>query len=107
MGMGKHERQIARQAMQAGEAIPDGILNAPELILGLEMYLQAFFDLDSTRSAGEQLAPISWLSIKEYARTFDFDEEQTESLFVHVRAMDVSHLDRVAAKIKANNKPKK
>lgn len=106
MGIGKHERQIARQAMLAGEPMPDSIRNAPELILGLEMYLQAFFDLDSTRSNGESLSPISWMNIKEYATVFDLDEEQTESLFIHVRGMDISHLDRVHKQKKANSKKK-
>lgn len=107
MGIGKHERNIAKQAMLANEPLPESIANAPELILGLELYLQAFFDLDSTRNGGDLLSPISWLSIKEYAMTFSFDVEQTESLFAHIRGMDISHIERVSKQHKAKQKPNK
>lgn len=104
MGIGKHERNIAKQAMLANEPLPESIANAPELNIGLELYLQAFFDLDSTRSGGDALSPISWLSIKEYANVFDLDLEQTESLFIHIRQMDISHIERVAKQQKAKQK---
>ena len=47
--MGKLEQQIAKQAVQAGREIPDKIANAPQLELGLDLYLSAFFDLESDR----------------------------------------------------------
>ena len=85
-------------AVRMGAAIPDRIANQPVLNCGLELYLNAFFDLDTTRSHGLGLTPISWLSIKEYATSFDFNVELTEDLFFFIRAMDKSHLDRMAAK---------
>lgn len=32
--------------------------------------------------------PIPWTAIRGYAEAFDFDEDQTASLFHHVRVLD-------------------
>lgn len=106
MTIGKIERTIIKQCLLSGEPIPDSIENAPQLMLGLELYLQAFFDLDSERDTSQEVIPvIKWSSIKNYAEAFDFDEEQTESLFKHIRKMDLAHLERINKKRK--QKPKK
>lgn len=98
-----HEQAIAKQAMQAGQPLPDRIANAPELEPGLQLYLQAFFDLDSERSHGSGITSIPWSSISNYAQAFDFDEEQTEDLYFFVRRLDSEHLKKLAEKQKAAN----
>lgn len=98
--MGKAEQSIARQAMRRGAPIPDRIANAPELQVGLQLYLQAFFDLDSERSHGNGLSSIPWSAIKDYALAHDLDDEQTDDLFYFVKKMDKAHLDRLEAKTK-------
>lgn len=98
LDMGQHERMIAQQAFRSGEQLPERIANAPELNLGLNLYLQAFFDLDSERSHALGLTPISWSSIASYAQAHSFDEEQTEMLFVTIRRMDTEHLKRLEKK---------
>jgi len=95
------ERSLVQQAMRAGEPIPDRIVNAPELHLGCELYLQAFYDLDSERTHAMGLTAISWSSMMQYAIMNDLDEEQTESLIYHVRRMDQDHLKRLAKKNKS------
>lgn len=102
--MGQHEQTIAKQAIRAGQPIPDRIANAPELLLGLQIYLQAFFDLDSERSHANGLTLIPWSAIKNYAVAFEFDEEQTEDLFYFVKAMDSAHIEKLAAKRKESEK---
>jgi len=87
--------------MRAGQPLPDRIANAPELETGLQLFLQAFFDLDSERSHASGLTPIPWTSIAAYARAFEFDEEQTEDLYFFVRRLDSEHLKRLEAKQKA------
>ncbi|QBZ71727.1 hypothetical protein [Pseudomonas phage KP1] len=101
--LGPHEQTIAKQAMRAGQPLPDRIANAPELELGLHLYLQAFFDLDSERTHAVGLTPIPWTSISEYARVFEFDEEQTEDLFFFVRKLDSEHMKKLEAKEKAKS----
>jgi len=98
--MGKHERSIARQAMRFGQPIPDRIANAPELRIGLQLFLQGFFDLDSERTHVNGPAPIPWTSIKAYCVANELDEEQTDDMFYFVKAMDGRHLERLAAKLK-------
>lgn len=99
--LGPHEQAIAKQAMRAGQPLPDRIANAPELETGLQLFLQAFFDLDSERSHASGLTPIPWTSISAYAMAFEFDEEQTEDLYFFVRRLDSEHLKRLEAKQKA------
>jgi hypothetical protein len=104
--LGAHERIIAQQAFRSGEPLPDRIANAPELRLGLQLYMQAFFDLDSSRSNSNELTPISWLNIKRYAVECEFDLEQEEALFYHIKLLDNEHLKRLAAKRDAKPKGK-
>ncbi len=89
------EQSIAKQAIRSGQQIPDRILGAPKLRLGLGLYFNAFFDLDSERSQGFALGRIPWLAIKQYAKHYDLDDEQTDCLIYFIRAMDVAHLKRL------------
>lgn len=99
--MGPHEQTIAKQAVRAGQAIPARIANAPELHVGLELFINAFFDLDTERQAGFSIGPIPWSKIKEYAVAYGFDEDLTEDLFYFVKALDNAHMKRLEADAKA------
>lgn len=96
--MGAIERNIARQAIRAGEPIPERIQNAPVLTEGLQLYLDAFFDLDSERSHAVGITPIPWTSIRSYAEAYDFDEDQTEDCFFFVKRMDAENMKRLERK---------
>lgn len=101
--IGASEQTIIRQALQAGQPIPSRIANAPNLIQGLEIYLQAFFDLDSERSHAMGPTSIPWTSISEYAKAFEFDETQTEDLFFFIKKLDGENLKRIEKKQNAKN----
>jgi hypothetical protein len=103
---GPHERAIARQSYQSGQPLPSKIANAPQLFLGLALYIEAFFDLDSERSHGMGLTPIPWTSIASYAIAHELDEEQTHSLFYHIKRLDTEHLKYLAAKQKVTQNAK-
>ena len=60
-------------------------------------YFDAFFDLDSERSHGMGYTRIPWTSIAEYAMFYSLDEDQTERLFTHIKAMDAAYIKRLAA----------
>jgi hypothetical protein len=94
------ERNIVKQAMRFGHPIPERIANSPELKPGLQLYLQAFFDLDSERSHAFSPTAIPWSSIQDYAKAFDIDGEQREDLFYLVKQMDRAHLSRLDSKSK-------
>ena len=104
--LGPIEQTIAKQATRAGQPIPDRISNAPELQQGLQLYMQAFFDLDCERSHAMAPTAIPWSSVQDYARAFEFDEEQTEDLHFFIRRIDGEHLKRISAKMEAKQKAK-
>lgn len=101
LDMGKIEQNIAKQAVRHGQPIPNRILEAPELVPGLQLYLDAFYELDSERSYGFGAGPIPYTIILSYATTYELDAEQTEDLIYFVRRMDAAHLERMAEKNKA------
>lgn len=88
MEQGPTERQIVDRCVRERLPLPKRIQNAPELLLGLELYYGAFLDLSSCRPNGWGPQPISWLTIAEYADHLGLDEEQREDLFFFIRAMD-------------------
>lgn len=96
--MGLIEQGIARQAYAANQPMPDKIANAPELEEGLEVYFEAYFDLDTERNHGMGLMQIPWSKIQMYAEANQFDEEQTEELHAYIRQMDNANLARLDKK---------
>jgi len=81
-----------------GMPLPDRIAKAPDLHIGLELYYAAFWELDTCRPIGWGMGPIPWAAVKDYAQTFDLDEEQQESLFFLVRKMDNEYLKYMSKK---------
>jgi DNA-binding transcriptional regulator YhcF (GntR family) len=98
------EQSIAKQAIRSGQELPERIANASELKIGLNLYLQAFFELDSERSHAMAATSIPWSSIAAYSKYFDFDEEQSEDLFLFIRKMDAYHLNKISEKMKVKSK---
>lgn len=96
--LGESEQKIALAAMRAGQPLPDRIANAPELQLGLSLYLTAFFDLDSERSHSQGVTMIPLSRVRSYAEDYEFDAEQTEDLIFFIREMDTAHCKRVGEK---------
>lgn len=96
--MGLVEQQLAKQALRARQEMPDRIANAPVLFPGLQIYLQAFFDLDFERSHSMGATHIPFSSVVDYARAFEFDEEMTEDLIYFIRQMDIEHVKLIAKK---------
>lgn len=88
--------------MRTGQPLPDRIANAPQLRTGLQLYLEAFFDLDSQRNHGFGVSNIPFLYIIDYAKAFEFDDEQTSDLVYLIRRMDGEHCKRLAEKAKTN-----
>jgi len=94
--MGPIEQNIVDQCLRFKTPIPERIANKPELLKGLDIYLQAFLDLSSDRTN----EVIAWSSIVTYAGYYGFDFEQTEDLIFFVRAMDEEYLKYVNRKNK-------
>lgn len=99
--MGNVERLIAQQCARSGDPLPQRILEKPELPLGLQFILGAFFDLDTERHHGNGLMPIPWSSILRYAEYQELDEDETEELVYFIRQLDNFILNKLAAEQRA------
>ena len=92
------EQTIIRQCLADNQPLPGKIRNAPRLLMGNELYWNAFWDLTTCRSTGLSVAPIPWNAMKDYAVINELDAEQVDSLFILVRAMDNAYMDYCARK---------
>jgi hypothetical protein len=98
--MGETEQRILKECYAWKRKVPDVILNAPELRLGLEFYFSAFLALNTCRSLGWSPGPIPYNSVAEYAQLYELDEEETEDLHYHIRRMDAAFLEVGSKKAK-------
>jgi hypothetical protein len=90
---GPVEEGVLRQVMALRAPIPKKFAEAPDIPLGLDMYLEAFWDLSSCRSAGWGVGPIPWTAILDYAHAYGLDPEQTEDLVYYVRVLDKAYIE--------------
>lgn len=67
---------------------PKSIRNAPELRLGLSLFMQAFQDLDTSRLNGMSIGRIPWVQIFDYCDRIEVIGEQKDDVIYHVQAMD-------------------
>ncbi len=95
------EQLAARDAL---DRLPAAIREVPDLWMGLGLYYQAFWDLDSCRTYGMSEGPIGWLSVDAYATARGFDEEQRADLHHHIAAMDRVYLKHQSDKAEKGRK---
>lgn len=88
MEQGPVEQRILLDCFRSQLPIPERIKNAPELRIGLQLFMTAFMDLHSCRPAGFGLSPIPWTAIHDYCERLDIIGEQREDLLYHVQALD-------------------
>lgn len=81
------------QHVHAGMPLPDAIRNAPELREDLDIFYKAYMDLDSCRSVGMSIGPISWLTIKQYCDEIELFGDMREDMYYHIRALDNAYMD--------------
>lgn len=94
------ETQIIQQAEKHGLPLPEKIQNAPSLWPGLELYYIGFMDLMASRQSGFGIGPIWWGTIQDYCERKGLDEEQTEAMHHHIRALDEVYMKHVQQKTK-------
>lgn len=93
--MGKIDKSIVRQSIRFKTPIPERILNSPKLYLGLELYLEAFYELTDERQNGMELGFIPRRAITEYAEFHNFNDEQKFDLLYLIKALDHAYLKYV------------
>lgn len=99
--MGQAEERILKECYAWNRPIPDRITNAPELLLGLEMYYEAYAELNTCRSVSWSAGPIPWTAVQEYSIVNEFDAEETHDLHFFIQKMDHAFLKRMDKKAKS------
>ena len=74
--------------MQTKQPYPNSIRDAPELDMGLGLYMQAFLDLDSSRLSGMSMGRIPWLTINDYCDRIGVIGDQKVDLIYCVQGLD-------------------
>lgn len=59
---------------------------------GLELYYGAFMDLMGSRMSGMGIGSISWPTIQAYCEAYGLDDEQSEAMHSHIKAMDLVYI---------------
>lgn len=59
--------------------------------MGLQLYLNAFMDLNTCRPAGFGVSPIPWTAVNDYCLAAELSREQCEDMMHHIQAMDVAY----------------
>ncbi len=72
--------------------MPPWVKNAPQLRLGLQLYLVAYMDLSASRSIGMAEGRIPWGPIDDYAQANGYDPDQREDLHIIIRVMDDAYI---------------
>lgn len=92
--MGKVEDALADQMARDG-IILETVKPKPKVSLGLSIYLEAFFELDTERYVGMSIGRIQWSSIVRYAEYYGMNVDET---IYFIRKMDDAYLERIARK---------
>lgn len=84
---------MIEQAYRHGRPLPKAIQEAPELWSGLELYFNAWVDLDSCRAIGMVAGPIPWTAVEDYCKALGLDQEQRSRMHRLIRAMDIAYME--------------
>lgn len=102
MDMGPTQEQtIIRQAILNRDPIPDRILNAPQLLTGLEFELGAFLELDTERSHIFGLTQLPMSVIRNYGLNSGLEGEELEEFISLIHGLDNAHLAKLEQKNKS------
>lgn len=74
--------------MAFGQPLPDALKDPPELLPGLELYLQAFYQLSTCRQVGMGLGPIGWQFTQEWGMLNLSSEDSIKDLHYFIRILD-------------------
>lgn len=90
---GPHQDQIAAAAEEMGQPIPETVSDRPEIRPDLEIYWEAYMDLNGTRASGFGLGPIPWTALDRFAARHGLDDpEEFQNLKEIVWLVDKEYL---------------
>jgi hypothetical protein len=71
--------------------MPSWLANAPVLELGLQLYIEAFFELHAARPVGMEEGMIPWAAIWDYCERLEIVDDQKDDMFHHIHQMDLAY----------------
>jgi len=86
--------------------IPAALLDEPELLQGLSIYYDAFWEIFPDRQLGMSTGPIPYSSIITYCKEWNLDEEMSYLMLKLIRKMDGLFLEWQEKQSKKNRKIK-
>jgi hypothetical protein len=86
----------------AGEALPAHIAEPPELIAGLDLFLDAFFELDTERNHSFDFMRIPWSSVIAYCNEYAIENEQRDDMIYFILRIDEAHINRLVRRREQN-----
>ncbi len=66
--------------------------NRPEVEFGNELYLLAFYDLNSCRPAGFGVSQIPWLATHEWCKENEVFGDQRQALLEVIKQVDLAYM---------------
>lgn len=93
-------------AVRRRQPLPDAVQNAPSLLPGLELYLEAYMDLATCRSTAFAVERVPWTAIDQYARRNGIDGEAFDYFLALMREMDQEYIDWMNDKSKRDREAK-
>ena len=72
--------------------LPDSIANKPGITAGLDIYWQAFTDLNTSRELGMAEGPIPWTAVDQWATRHHIVGEEFDRLVLVLRGIDAAYL---------------
>ena len=80
-------------ALRKGRELPDWYLDEPDIVPGYRFYLDAFFELSTTRNSSiDGIQPIPWHRIVDYANYARLDPDFVEHFVRVIRSLDATFL---------------
>lgn len=89
---------VIDQAIEKDLPIPDSLANPPQIKFGLEIYWNAFLNLNCDRASSFDVGPIPTVAILSYASYYDIDD--VESFLEVIRRMDNAFIEHHTKKNK-------
>jgi hypothetical protein len=100
-GSAEKAQSIRDQARKMGMPVPDPINDRPELMLGLQFYWYAFWELSSDRQIGMSEGPIPWSSMDRWCRRHGINGDEFDRFILMMKHMDSEYMKHRA---KSNKK---
>jgi hypothetical protein len=102
--MGKDEKVLMQIARRQNLPLPPRILNAPELLQGLELFSFGFQSLTTSRTLSQgAIGPIPYHAINEFCKAEDLIGEQREDFFYHIERIDNAYMKWQTKKAHSDN----